>query len=169
MTYNKAKRELIESICKDPAGFLKAQFGEGGAFETSIYTPIDLIAVPIIMCLKDDGDIHLTAIVPHAAEDSYSTTEYESVVVPSESGDALAWRDDSIMCYAYEDMRGHEDYIVPASLTDMFYEWHNLVDMIRDGYCNVTRAWFFPYGLYGLGEDSGMFMYATSSMNGEKK
>ena len=169
MAYNDAKRELIDTVLKKPAGFLKAQFGEGGAFETSIYTPIDLIAVPIIMCLKDDGDIHLTAIVPHAAEDSYSTTEYESTVVQSESGDALAWHDDSIMCYAYEDMRGHEDYIVPASLADMLYEWSNLVSVMRGDYCDVEHAWFFPYGLYGLGEDSGMFMYATSSMNGEKK
>lgn len=165
MTYDDVKRELIDAICKNPAGFLKAQFDEGGAFETSIYTPIDLIAVPIIMCLKDDGDIHLTATVPHAAEDSYSTTEYESVAVPSESGDALAWHDDSIMCYAYEDMRGHEDYIVPASLADMLYEWFNLVSVMRGDYCDVAHAWFFPYGLYGLGEDSGMFMYATNRPN----
>lgn len=165
MAYDDVKRELIDTILKNPAEFLKAQFDEGGAFETSIYTPIDLIAVPTIMCLKDDGDIHLTAIVPHAAEDSYSTTEYESTAIPAESGDALAWHEDCTTCYAYEDMRGHEDYIVPASLADMFYEWHNLVGMIRDGYCNVTRAWFFPYGLYGLGEDSSMFMYATNRPN----
>ena len=100
-----------------------------------------------------------------AAEDSYSTTEYESTVVQSESGDALAWRDDSIMCYAYEDMRGHEDYIVPASLADMFYEWSDLVSVMRGDYCGVAHAWFFPYGLYGRGEDSGMFMYATNRPN----
>lgn len=165
MAYDDVKRELIDAIRKNPAGFLKAQFGEGGAFETSIYMPIDLIAVPIIMCLKDDGDIHLTAIVPHAAEDSYSTTEYESTVVQSESGDALAWHEDRTTCYAYEDMRGAEEYVVPASLADMLYEWSDLVSVMRGDYCDVVHAWFFPYGLYGLGEDSGMFMYATNRPN----
>lgn len=165
MAYDDVKRELVEAIREDPAGFLKAQFDEGGAFETSIYTPIDLIAVPIIMCLKDDGDIHLTAIVPHAAEDSYSTTEYESTVVQSESGDAFTWHEDCTTCYAYEDMRGHEDYIVPASLADMLYDWSDLVSVMRGDYCDVAHAWFFPYGLYGLGEASGMFMYATNRPN----
>lgn len=166
MSYTDKKQELIDTILKNPAGFLKAQFDEGGAFETSIYTPIDLIAVPIIMQLKDDGDIHLTATVPHAAEDSYSTTEYESTVVQSESGDALAWHEDCTTCYAYEDMRGAEEYVVPASLADMLYEWSNLVSVIRDDYRDVEHAWFFPYGLYGLGEDSGMFMYASNQPYG---
>ena len=165
MAYDDVKRELIDAIRKNPAGFLKAQFDEGGAFETSIYAPIDLIAVPIIMQLKDDGDIHLTAIVPHAAEDSYSTTEYESTAILAESGDALAWHEDCATCYAYEDMRGHEDYIVPASLADMLYEWSDLVSVMRGDYCDVAHAWFFPYGLYGLGEDSSMFMYATNRPN----
>ena len=168
MGYAEQKRELINFILRDPAGFLKAQFDKGGAFETSIYTPIDLIAVPIIMQLKDDGDIHLTATVPHAAEDSYSTTDYESTVVQAESGDALTWRNDSIMCYAYEDMRGAEEYVVPASLADMLYEWADLGSLIRDDYCNVTHAWFFPYGLYGLGEDSGMFMYVSKQPEGDR-
>lgn len=165
MSYNDVKRELVEAICKDPAGFLKAQFCEGGAFADSIYAPLDLIAVPIIMHMKDDGDIHLTCIVPHAAEDSYSTTEYKSTAVPTGSGDALKWHNDQIICYAYEDMRGHEDYIVPASLADMLYEWSDLVSVMRGDYCDIVHAWFFPYGLYGRGEDSGMFMYATNRPN----
>lgn len=81
-----SKRKLADFICKDPAAFLKVQFCEGGAFADSIYAPLDLIAVPIIMCMKDDGDIHLTCIVPHAADDSYSTTEYKSTAVPTGAG-----------------------------------------------------------------------------------
>jgi hypothetical protein len=61
--------------------------------------------------------------------------------------------------------RGAEEYVVPASLADMLYEWPNLVSVIRDDYRDVEHAWFFPYGLYGLGEDSGMFMYATNRPN----
>ena len=78
---------------------------------------------------------------------------------------ALAWHEDCTTCYAYEDMRGAEEYVVPASLADMLYEWPNLVSVIRDDYRDVEHAWFFPYGLYGLGEDSGMFMYATNRPN----
>lgn len=162
MSYDDAKRKLADFICKDPAAFLKVQFCEGGAFADSIYAPLDLIAVPIIMCMKDDGDIHLTCIVPHAADDSYSTTEYKSTAVPTGSGDALKWHNDQIICYAYEDMKGAEEYIVPASLTDMLYEWAETVALMRENYLDVEHAWFFPYGLYGQGEWPGMFMHATN-------
>lgn len=166
MTYNTAKQELINSILKDPAGFLIAQFDQNGAFEISIRSSPDLNGVPVIMRLKDDGDIHLTAIVADIADDSYSTTEYESRAVSIESRDALTWRNECLTCHAYEDMQGAEEHVASVSLADMVYNWADVVTEIQDNYLDVEYAWFFPYGPYGMYEATGMFMYASNQPKG---
>ncbi len=159
-------KKLVSKILEDPAGFLIAQFDQNGAFEISIRSSLDLIGVPVIMRLKDDGDIHLTAIVADIADDSYSTTEYQSLAVSTKSGDTLTWRNESLTCNAYEDMRGAEEHVASVSLADMVYEWADVVTEIQDNYLDVEYAWFFPYGPYGMYGATGLFMHASNQPEG---
>lgn len=49
---------------------------------------------------------------------------------------------------------------------DATHQWANMMNYYTNSrYADEKYAWFFPYGLYGLGEDSGMFMYATNRPN----
>lgn len=166
MTRADKKQELVNTILRDPAGFLIAQFDQNGAFEISIRSSLDLNGVPVIMRLKDDGDIHLTAIVADIADDSYSTTEYQSLAVSTKSGDTLTWRNECLTCNAYEDMRGAEEHVVSVSLADMAYTWADVVCAIQDNYLDVEYAWFFPYGPYGMYEATGLFMHASNQPEG---
>ena len=145
MTYNDEKERLIESILKDPAGFLLNQFKEGGAFANTRRALQDVFDNPVIMFMRDSGGVRLEITVWDVMEESYASYVDRVKTVQLED-DSLAWQEYDVSRRPYTRLWGVEDYASEVALADAVHEWAERMACFNICDSVPTYAWFFPLG-----------------------
>ena len=164
MTYNTAKQELINSILKNPAKFLIAQFQKGGVFETAANSVYDLPEAPVIMHVKDDGDIRLAVTVWDTGIDSFYSTEYQAYTGLTESGNGLEWHDDTTRSHK-RNVRATGDDVDLIAAGNAIWEWEDIAYWANARDINAEYVWVFPLGTRGVGDNPHALMYANNRPN----
>ena len=145
MTYNKAKRELIDAICKDPAGFLLDQFKPGGAFAMSARPLHDVIDNPVIMYVRDNEGIRLELTVWDVGEESYASYVDRVKTVQLEDG-SLVWQEYDVCHKPYTRRGWLEECATEVAIGDATCEWAEQMTCFNICPSIPTYAWFFPLG-----------------------
>lgn len=164
MTYNKAKRELVEAICKDPAGFLLNQFKQGGAFANTKRTLQDLFDNPVIMFMRDGGDVRLEITVWDVGEESYASYVDRAKTVQLEDG-SLVWQEYDACHKPYTRRGWLEECATEVAIGDATCEWAEQMTCFNICPSIPTYAWFFPLGAKVSLYSPNVTMYANNRPN----
>lgn len=154
------KQRFIDSIHDDPAGFFINQFKKDGAFANSPRSIYELNENPIIMQVKDTGDIRLEVTLWDVNCGSYiSFVDRAHAAV---TGDGIEWQDCEIATRAYTWRFVEEDDIWPIMVGDATSVWEDV--LTRLNICRNVRvyAWFFPLGPKAARKQPGLIMYANN-------
>lgn len=163
MTYDDVKREIVDHIHSDPAGFFLSQYEEGGAFAYAPRFIYELQEFPAIMQVKDTGDIRLEIRfwdIDYEGYASYVDRAHAAVV-----GSGLEWQERTLARRPHTRLVMIEDEVDAIAVGHATYEWEDILSNIN--ICRTARvyAWFFPLGVKAAREHTGLTMYATNRPN----
>jgi hypothetical protein len=164
MTYSDAKRELIEAICKNPAGFLMDQFKPGGAFADSGRTLGDIINTPVIMQVSNNEHVRLSVLFWDVNIESYASYVDRARTMETETG-KLVWGNYELARRPYTWQSHVEEFTHAVAIGDATYEWADIQGQVNLCPSVPYYAWFFPLGAKAAREHPGLTMYASNRPN----
>lgn len=163
MTYDDVKREIVDHIHSDPAGFFLSQYEEGGAFAKAPRFIYELQEFPTIMQVKDTGDIRLEIRFWDIDYEAYASYVDRAHAAVADNG--LEWQERTLARRPYTRLIMIEDEVDAIALGHATYEWADILSNIN--ICRTARvyAWFFPLGAKAARERPGLTMYASNRPN----
>lgn len=140
MTYNDEKERLVESILKDPAGFLLNQFKEGGAFADS-----ERIFLTITVWESDEFGYSMEAYLAYNRWEKPETWECTSTSPP-----------------VYTNVDDQPEFMPAYAMEDAEWAWRHYKANIPAPTSLPEHAWFFPGGLAEALDGTSWLDYASN-------
>lgn len=164
MSYNDAKREIIDAIRKNPAGFLMAQFKPGGAFADSGRSLSDIANSPVIMQVSNNEHVRLSVLFWDVGIESFASYVDRARTMETETGD-LVWGNYELARRPYTWQSYLEEFTSAVAIGDAVYEWADIQGQVNLCPSVPYYAWFFPLGPKVSRDSPGVTMRANNRPN----
>lgn len=162
MSYTDKKQELIDTILKNPAGFLKAQFDEGGAFGAGEDDTFLVLDQPVIMRLEYADFLYLTVITWEWYYGSIVKNVRVAHTMPVNNEGVIPWVYSSRDHDEVYNLDGAEIYTDEIALGKAAHKWQDVALEVPCRMPNPEYAWFFPYGTSFAEGRTSMSVYVNN-------